>query len=303
VADRLGREGTRIIAVGAGETVDAEALRRISRASGGSYLAADETSRLQLLFGGSSPQAGDGLTIVTRGTFITSGVELTADLARANEVSVKPGADYQVATGDGTPAIASWRFGLGRVASITAYDDDGTLGGLLGAPDSLVVTKTVNYAVGDPMRTRTGVTAIDDARVNQTATLTYRGRRPPASETVSFRQVADRQYTGEFTPRQTGYGEVLDTEYAANYHPEYAAFGDNRALSDAVSRTGGETFDADDGAAIAQAARQQSTRVRSVRDDWGWLAVLVGLVAFAGEVVARRVQVYRGRSALESGLP
>jgi hypothetical protein len=43
--------------------------------------------------------------------------------------------------------------------------------------------------------------------------------------------------------------------------------------------------------------------VRSVREVWDWLALLAALLVFAGEVIARRIQVYRGRSSLESGLP
>ncbi len=50
-------------------------------------------------------------------------------------------------------------------------------------------------------------------------------------------------------------------------------------------------------------ARQKSTRVRTVQDAWDWVALLGALLLFTGEVVARRVQVYRGRTSLESGLP
>ena len=188
-------------------------MRRIASESGGSYYAADETSRLRLLFGGSSRQfSGQNLTVVTRDTFITSGVELTANPGQANRVTVKSGADYQVATADGTPAITSWRFGLGRVVSLTAYEDSGGLGGLLQRPDSLVVTKSVNYAVGDPARTRTGVTAVGDARVGRETTVTYRGDSRPGADNVTVQQTGEDRYRGTFTPRETGYREVLGTE-------------------------------------------------------------------------------------------
>jgi hypothetical protein len=304
VATQLGREGTRVISVGAGERVNEQTMRRIAEASGGSYFAADETNRLRLLFGGTSRRFdGENLTIVTQNTFITSGVELTANPGRANAVAVKPGADYQVATADGTPAIASWRFGLGRVVSLTAYDKDGTLGGLLEPPDSLVVTKSVNYAIGDPARTRTGVTAVGDARVGRPTEFTYRGRSRPDAEGVTLRQVSEERYRGEFTPQQQGFGELLDAEYAANYPVEYGSFGRSPELPAAVDTTDGRTFELDEGSRIAAQARQQSTRVRTVEETWDWLAVLAALLVFVTEVVARRVQVYRGRSSLESGLP
>nr|WP_252718849.1 vWA domain-containing protein [Haloarcula sp. CBA1122] len=304
VANQLGREGTRVVSVGVGKRVGVATMRQIASESGGSYFAADETERLRLLFGGSSRRyQGENLTIVTEDTFITAGVELTANPGQANNVQVKPGADYQVATADGKPAIASWRFGLGRVVSITAYDSDNTMGGLLDRPDSLVVTKSVNYAVGDPMRTQTGVTAVSDARVGRPTTLTYQGDSRPDAANISFRQIGDGRYRGEFTPREAGYQTALDTEYAANYPVEYGAFGPSDSLDALVETTGGQTFSPAQGEQIAREARQKSTRVRTVRNTWDWLALLGALLLFTGEVVARRVQVYRGRTSLESGLP
>jgi len=303
VANQLGREGIRVITVGAGSRVDEETMKAIARESGGSYVGADETNRLRLLFGGASRQfQGENLTIVTRDTFITSGLELTANPGQANRVAVKPGADYQVATADGDPAVASWRFGLGRVVSITTYGPDGSLDGLLERPDSLALTKSVNYAIGDPTRTRTGVTDIGDARVASPTTLTYRGDGRPEAPNVTFRQIGERTYTGEFTPREAGYHDLLDTAYAANYPVEYGSFGRSEALSALVEDTGGRTFDRDEGERIARLARQQATQVRTVRESWGWVALLAGLLVFTAEVIARRVQVYRGRTSLESGL-
>jgi hypothetical protein len=303
VANQLGREGRRILAVGAAERVNEPVMTRIAEAASGSYFAADERSRLQLLFGGTSRQfEGDSLTVVTPDTFITSGVELTSNPGQANEVAVKGGADFQIATADGTPAITSWRFGLGRVVSITSYADDGSLGGLLSEPDSLSVTKSVNYAIGDPARSRTGVTSIGEARVGQPASLTYRGQERPTAPNVTFRQVTEETYRGEFTPDRAGYGEILDATYAANYPREYGQFGRNPALTALVDATSGRTFEPDEGEDIARLARQQATQIRTVRDAWGWVALLGALALFAAEVIVRRVQVYRGRTSMESGL-
>jgi Mg-chelatase subunit ChlD len=303
VAKRLGRDGRRILPVGAAERVDETTMTRIAQAAGGSYYPADERSRLQLLFGGASRQIdGDNLTVVTPGTFITSGVEFSSTPGQANDVTVKGGADFQVATPDGTAAITSWRFGLGRVVSITSYAEDGSLGGLLSKPDSLAVTKSVNFAIGDPARASTGVTKVGDARAGQPATLTYRGQERPRAPNVTFQQVAEDSYRGEFTPDRPGYGTVLDATYAANYPHEYGQFGRSPALRSLLAATGGQTFAADEGADIARLARQQATRIRTVRDGWGWVALLLALGLFGVEVSLRRVEVYRGRTSLESGL-
>ncbi|MFB6122161.1 MAG: VWA domain-containing protein [Haloferacaceae archaeon] len=304
VANQLGREGTRVIAVGAGPNPKAETLRRIASQSGGNYFRADQTNRLKLLFGGASRRfSGDGLTIVDATSFITAGVTLESNPGEANDVSVRSGADYLVATADGNPALTSWRYGLGRVVSLTAYGSDGTLDGLLREPDSLLLTKSVNYAIGDPERKETGVTSIPDTRVGEPTTVTYRGSSRPSAQGVQFSAVEENVYQAQVTPTDAGYRTVLGADFAANYPAEYGAFGPAPELASAVRATGGKQFAPTEAAAIAEFARQQSIRVRDVRQSWDWLCYLAALLAFLVEVVVRRLQVYQGRTRHESGLP
>jgi Mg-chelatase subunit ChlD len=304
VAKQLGRDGVRVVSVGVGANPNERTLRSVADASGGTYIHATETNRLRLLFGGASRQfRGEGLTVVDSSHFVTSGVTFESNPPRVNDVSMKPGADFLVATSEGTPAVASWRYGLGRVVTITAYGDDGGLDGLLSSPDSLVLTKSVNYAIGDPERKAEGATEIPDTRVDEATTVTYRGSDRPTADGIEFQQVSTGVYQTSVTPNETGYHAVLDAEYAANYEREYDAFGRSEALSALVDATGGETFRSSQGARIAALAREQSTRVREVRESWTWLLLALGLVTFLGEVVWRRLQVYNGRTRSEGGLP
>ncbi|WP_435066562.1 VWA domain-containing protein [Haloplanus sp. C73] len=304
VASTLGRQGIRVVAVGAGRNVNENVLRRIASESGGNYFRADETDRLRLLFGGASRQfQGEGLTIVDSNHFITSGVTLESDPGSVNDVSMRPGADFLVATSDGTPAVASWRYGLGRVATITTYGPDGGLDGLLQQPDSLLVSKSVNYAIGDPERKATGVTDVGDTRVGQPTTVIYRGNSPPSGSDLSFSAVDDGVYRAQVTPTETGFKSAAGATYAANPHPEYAGFGTSTTLTEAVRSTGGQQFERGQAAQIAEFARQQSTRVRDVRQIWDWAFLVAALLLFVAEVVVRRLQVYNGRTRRESGLP
>ena len=304
VADTLGRQGVRVVAVGAGRQVNEAVLRRVAEESGGNYFRADETDRLRLLFGGGSRQfQGEGLTVVDSGNFITSGVRLESNPGRVNDVSMRPGANFLVATPDGTPAVASWRYGLGRVATITTYGPDGGLDGLLQQPDSLLVTKSVNYAIGDPERKATGVTDVADTRVGEPTAVIYRGESPPADTDLPFTAVDEGVYRAQVTPTSVGFKSAVGATYAANYPAEYAGFGTSSALSDAVRATGGRQFERGQAAEIAAFARQQATRVRDVRQTWDWAFLLAGLLLFLTEVVVRRLQVYNGRTRSESGLP
>lgn len=304
VAANLGQRGIRVISVGAGSSIDESVLRTIAGESGGQYFRATETNRLRLLFGGASRRySGEGLTVVDSGHFVTAGVELESNPGRTNDVSIRPGADFLVAAEDGTPAVASWRYGLGRVVTITTFDEGGGLDGLLQRPDSLLVTKSANYAIGDPERRQTGVTDVRDTRVGEPTVVTYRGESPPSETDLDFRSVEAGRYQAEVTPQSVGFHTAAGATYAANYPAEYAAFGQDPALADAVETTGGQEFAPDDAAAIASFARQQSTRVREVRTNWAWLLLTLALLGYFAEVVVRRLQVYYGRTRHESGLP
>jgi hypothetical protein len=302
-ADRLGSVGIQVVAVGVGQRTNVPRLQEIARLSGGTYIRADETRRLRILFGGSSRQfEGSGLTIVDPNTFLTAGVELESNPGNANDVSTKAGADLLVAGPEGEPVVARWRYGLGRVVSLTAYDDQGTLDGLLARPDSLLVTKSVNYAVGDPERLRTGVADAADTRVGEPTTITYRGEQRPTGEGAQFRRAGLERYEATVVPRQDGFEFVAGAEFAANYPHEYGAFGQSDALIRAVESTNGRVFEPSEGAEIARFARESAVAVREVRDSWSWLALALALLLFLAEVVVRRVQVYRGRTGRESGL-
>ncbi|KAB1196516.1 MULTISPECIES: VWA domain-containing protein [Haloferax] len=304
VANQLGRNGVRVITIGTGPNPNEETLRAIARASGGNYLRADETNRLRILFGGANRQyAGDGLTIVNQNDFVTAGVELTSNPGNVNDVAIRRGANFLVAADDGTPAVATWRYGLGRVATITSYGGDGSLDGLLVRPDSLLLTKSTNYVIGDPERKASGVTDVRDTRVGSPVTVVYRGEsRPAETDNLSFSAVGPGVYEATVVPTEQGYSDVLDTSFAVNYPTEYGGFGTSTDLEAAVSDTGGRLYGPNDAAEIATSARDNASGVKPVRDEWGMYFVLGAFLVYFGEVVLRRVQVYRGRTQSEGGL-
>ena len=289
-AARVAEEGVRVITVGVGGIVDDEYLRRTANAGGGTYLSADETNRLRIRFGGESREyEGTGLTVVDDDHFITSGVQFESNPGQSNVVAAEERADFLVAGPSGAPAITAWRYGLGRTVAITAYGPDGTLDGLLSRPDSLGVTKAVNWVIGDPERLETGVANVDGARVGSPTTVTYEGDERPSANGVRFSRVGPREYRATFVPESPGYASVLGAEYAVNYPAEYADFGIAPGLRDAVDRTGGRVYESAQAATIAQEVRQRATQIRTVRTDWTWLALLVALLAYVAETSARRL--------------
>ncbi|WP_135806591.1 VWA domain-containing protein [Halorussus marinus] len=297
-ADRLAERDVRVVTVGVG-SLNAEVLRGIAERTGGSYLPADETDRLRVRFGGPDRQySGDGAVVVDDGHFVTRGIDLAASLPGANDVGVKSGADLLVATGSGAPALATWRFGLGRVATITAYGADGGLGDLLTRPDSRLISQSVNWAIGDPRRKETGIVAAPDTRVGEPTTIVYAGERRPTVDGLSFSAVGDARYEARTVPTEPGFREVLGSSYAVDYRAEYTALGVSPELERAVERTGGRTFQPDQPAAVASAVARQTTHRREIQRPWDWAFVFAALVVYVAEVCARRLRRHRGQGVI-----
>jgi hypothetical protein len=296
-ARQLADRGVRVVSVGVGQRVNDPLLADVAGITGGQYLRADETDRLRLLFGGESRTfAADRLTVVDRNQFITAGVDPESNPPLTNDVSVKSGADFLVASGEGQPAFAQWRYGLGRVVSITAYGEDGTLDGLLQRPDSLLLSKSVNWAIGDPERDATGVVSAPDTRVGERVTIRYVGEERPDGP-PTFRRVGERTFEATVTPTEMGFLNVSGATLAVNYPREDAGFGLSPALQGAVRTTGGEVFRPSQAAEIATTVERASRRVRDVREEWDWLLLTVALLLFLAEVSARRLSRYRRSDA------
>ena len=297
-ARQLADRGVQVVSVGVGNRVNDRLLEDVAGLTGGQYLRADETDRLRLLFGGESRTfAADRLTVVDRNQFITAGVEPASNPPLTHDVSVKSGADFLVASGEGQPAFAQWRYGLGRVVSITAYGEDGTLDGLLQPPDSLLLSKSVNWAIGDPERGATGVVSAPDTRVGERATVRYVGAERPTPP-PTFRRVGERTYEATVTPTEMGFRNVSDATLAVNYPREDAGFGLAPTLQGAVRTTGGQVFRPSQAAEIAATVERSATRVRDVREEWDWLLLAAALLVFLAEVCARRLSLYRRRDSV-----
>lgn len=298
-ARALAEDDVRIITVGVGARVNEDLLRSVAREAGGAYLRASETSRLRVLFGDAPRTPGSGLTVVDSSHFVTSGIEPRANPSETHDVTIKQGADFLVAAGDGTPALATWRYGLGRVVTVTAYGSDGTLDGLLASPDSLLLSRSVNWIVGDPERKSTGLVSLADTRLGEPTRAVYLGDERPAAEDLRFSQVRSGRYEATVVPTTQGFGTVLDRSYAVDYPVEVSAFGEDPTLERAVELTGGRRFSTDQAAAIAEFVRRRATVVRTVRTDWAWPFLAVAIAVYLADVGARRLQLYGPGDAIE----
>jgi hypothetical protein len=296
-AKRLNRKGINIYTVGVGEQqTDHRVMRSLAELGGGTYIRGTRTERLKLFFGGSdkSPE-GSGLSIINGNHFITQGVETPTDLPTANDVKTKPTGKFLVSTGKGETAMASGRYGLGRVVSVTAHTGDGVLGGLLQQPDSTLVSRAVNWVIGDPQRGATDVFSVEDTRVGEATEVSYTGSSAPSTE-IDFSKRGSNEYVAAVTPSETGFESVGDTEYAVNYAREYGGFGMSNSVLRAVDNTGGSVYEPGQTEAIAEEVRAHQTQQREAKQGLDWIPLALALLLYLTEVSLRRLHDVYGYS-------
>ncbi len=289
-AEELAADDIQITGVGFSRWREDSLMTSLVETTDGTYIQADNNDKIQLLFSDAEPPAADSLVRADANHFITRGIEPTASPDQVHGVSIKPGARLLVTTSEGDPAISTWRFGLGRVASVTTYDNDGSIGSLLQAPDSLMLSRTVNWGVGNPLRKQTGVIDLPDTRVGESTTAVYQGAERPTDADIQFISAGNDRYEATLTPSEAGFQSVLDTEYAVTYPEEYATVGQSEALETLVAQTDGETFSPTETAAIAEYAQSTPVDQRPTQRDVGWLFLLLALVILLAEVTLRRVE-------------
>ncbi|MBI2550507.1 VWA domain-containing protein, partial [Candidatus Woesearchaeota archaeon] len=142
-------QGIKLYAVGVGEGTNREHMQAIANAGNGIYLEPTEAQKLKIIFGAGEAAPIDKMKLekLNSNHFITRNVKLTARLTGFNQVVPKPNADVLVATAENRPVLTVWRFGLGRIASVTTDDGTGWAAELFNKDNSVLITRAVNWAI------------------------------------------------------------------------------------------------------------------------------------------------------------
>ncbi|MFP4632369.1 MAG: VWA domain-containing protein [Halobacteriales archaeon] len=292
-AREVGREGVRVFVVGVGDSQEG-LLRRVASETGGRYYPGSEADRLSLVFGDQDDEDRGGLSVADSSHFVTRGVEMTGEAGTTHDVVTRGSADLLVVSGDGSPVVSGWRYGSGRVVSITGHRGDGVLGDLLESPDSAVATRAATWAAGDPERLESEVFSVPDVHRDETEEVTYRGDSRPRGTGLDWTQVSDSEYTASLKPDGAGFERLGTAEYAVNYPREYAGFGVSDGLRSAVASTDGSMYEPGDVEAMAEEIRDREEVQRTDRKDRDWLFLLLALALYLTEVSVRRLEEVYG---------
>jgi hypothetical protein len=212
-----------------------------------------------------------------------------------NQVVPKSSGSTLITNGQGNPLIVTWRFGLGRVASIATDDGGKWSGAFFSQENSKAITRTINWAIGDPTRHDGKGVIAEDTSLGKTSEVYVRSAsQVPVSKDVEFKKIDEDLYMGLFRPDKVGFFDLSGAKIAVNYHDEFKEVGLNPDLRNLVALTRGEMFAPDDINGIIKATEMQSKRKEAKEISYRWPFILAAIVLFLFEITIRKMRENRG---------
>jgi len=274
-----------------GKKVDEIFLKELAKTGDGTY---DRATKLQtLLIKWGDPEAkkyGEEFSLVPLSLthFITRDLEFNSSFNGFNQVYPKDSSELLITNDGGQPALTVWRYGNGRVASWNVFRGNG-LGGLLNQ-DSEVMSRTLNWAIGDPERKEKHSVSIQDSRVNEEIKVVVKSDTPVSVEGLDFIKSGD-YYEASFSSKnkKVGFGELLGTKYAINNPSEYDEVGFNNQLLSLSQLTGGKVFSPKDIDAMVEHAEEVSKKVTLDKKYIKYPLLIIAIIIFLFEIYIRKL--------------
>lgn len=283
---------TYVVGVGTKEKQETEFLYDMAMIGGGFYFPVNAQNSLKILFG--EPDKEDEeyfnqLAVLDSVHFITSNLELDAVISGYNYVVPKSAARLLVTTNKNIPILTVWRFGLGRIATIATDDGSKWAGEILTKGNSKMVTRSVNWAIGNLGRKKDFDVTIRDTTLGKPAYVQVISNDLPKHEQLFFAKVYANTYNAEFNADNPGFYNFLGADAAVNYNTEYANLGINKDFINLINSTGGSVFQKDDLDEIIDFVIEKSRRIKIESTNFVWPFALIALILFLIEIVIRRL--------------
>lgn len=283
------------------ESMSADArlfMDNIARLGDGIFFPADETNKLKVIFGEEDPSQGpeyyNSLTALDTTHFITRDIPVSATISGYNYVIPKPVSQLLVSTNKNIPVLVVWRFGLGRVVTLATDDGNRWAGELLNQRNSRLITRSINWAIGDLSRKESFDVSVEDTWLGQPALVSVVAGSMPSAEGLQFAKIDTNLYTAEYRPGEQGFFQVMGTTAAANYNEEYKDVGMNQEFTSLVEATGGRIFAPGDVEEIIAFVQENSKRIKINSRDLRWPFLLAGLLLFLLDIAVRRMRENKG---------
>lgn len=234
--------------------------------------------------------SGYALMIANQNHYITSDLNLTANATGFNDVTPKSGGQRLVVMLDRKPILTTWRYGLGRVCAFTSDDGSAWVPEVYSAKNSMLVSRTVNWAIGDP-RPESGRIDAEDGWLGTPLEITITSPSPPKIGSGQVEKVGENRYSAVLTPERQGIYTVGDYGIAVNYPLEFRYVGFNPDFSRLIMSSGGKVFsEAEVAGSLIDEARKRSEITTQQRVSRRWSLLFAALAIFLSEVIARRLR-------------
>ncbi|MBI2546358.1 VWA domain-containing protein [Candidatus Woesearchaeota archaeon] len=292
LAESMGKKGIFIHTIAVGKSpAGLPFMRKLALAGNGQPMTPDTFQTLNLVFNRPEKPPGDivQLMITDKEHFITKPISIKAAVSGSNEVYPKPNARMLVSTEHGYPILTVWRYGLGRVATISTDDGQKWAGDLTNSENYQLLTRTVNWAVGDPNRNKDFEVKVKDSNINKEAEVIVISKKPFVSEELPFYKIGENIYRATFRTNTTGFMSFFGATMAVNDDKEYSKMGMNPELAFLTAVTGGRIFKPNEEDKIANFVREASRREKNEVQYFRWPLLFAALFLFIMEIGVRKL--------------
>lgn len=289
----MAEEGVNLYAIGVGWDTDESFMNWLAGKGNGIYLKRDQAHGLQVLFGeitGKEKMDGYPLLMINSNHFITNGISLNATILGYNEVFAKQNAQTLVMTSTGNPVISAWRFGLGRVVSITTDDGNTWAQELYNEGNSKIISTSVNYAIGNPRKNEN--IRVNDGEIGEPLDILITSEYEPGftydHEPVQLDHVGERTYKATIVPEAPGFHEIPGYVVAINQPFEYREVGNNGLMPGIIRAAGGQVYNTSEIERFIPDIAKKNTAITLERVDLAPVFLFAALMFYGIEVILRR---------------
>jgi hypothetical protein len=265
--------------------------------SGGLYFEPDESDKLKIIFMGDEEEqkclkATSGRAVLMdTAHWITKGdLTLSANVGGYNLVVPELWGRKLVATDCDRTLITAGRYGLGRVAVMSTDDGGKWSGQLFSRDNSKVITKMVNWAIGDFTKDIEFDVRVKDTTLGKATDVNVISNEKPEEKGLDFVKIDAGLYSAKFRPEKVGFYQLLGASVGVSYNDEYEKIGLNPALGELVTISGGKVFEPNDVEKIKDTIITMSKRVKIKTVNYRWPFVIAALILFLIEVFIRRLR-------------
>ncbi|KAF0194173.1 MAG: von Willebrand factor type A domain protein, partial [bacterium] len=89
------------------------------------------------------------------------------------------------------------------------------------------MSKSINWAIGDLGRKKAYDVTIRDTVLGKSTSVNVISREMPQAAELAFAKIDTNLYSSIYTPKESGYKEILGATFAVDYNDEYANLGVN----------------------------------------------------------------------------